>query len=93
MPINLISNIAQKNRAANVSSEAFFYLVDTANIDYRISGIQNNVSFIPDLTPGKKYIIRNPNPPNLHPSFGTIDGLGTNDIVIAILVHFLSMLM
>ena len=82
MPINLISNIAQKNRAANVSSEAFFYLVDTANIDYRISGIQNNVSFIPDLTPGKKYIIRNPNPPNLHPSFGTIDGLGTNDIVI-----------
>jgi len=80
MPINLISNIAQKNRAANVSSEAFFYLVDTANIDYRIKGIQENASLAPDLTVGSKYIIRNPE--NLHATFGSIVGLQVNDIVI-----------
>ena len=80
MPINLISNIAQKNRAANVSSEAFFYLVDTANIDYRIKGIQENASLAPDLTVGSKYIIRNPE--NLHTTFGSIVGLQVNDIVI-----------
>jgi len=80
MPIELISNIAQKNRSANVTSGAFFYLVDTSNIDYRINGIQNDASLSPSLTQGSKYIIRNPS--NLHVDFGTISGLSTNDIVI-----------
>ena len=80
MPIELISNIAQKNRSANVTSSAFFYLVDTSNIDYRINGIQNDASLSPSLTQGSKYIIRNPS--NLHVDFGTISGLSTNDIVI-----------
>ena len=80
MPIELISNIAQKNRSANVTSSAFFYLVDTSNIDYRINGIQNDASLSPSLTQGSKSIIRNPS--NLHVDFGTISGLSTNDIVI-----------
>lgn len=80
MPIELISNIAQKNRASNVTSTAFFYLMDTANIDYRIKGIQENASLSPDLTQGSKYIIRNAS--LLHPNFGTITGVSNNDIVI-----------
>jgi len=80
MPIELISNIAQKNRAANVTSTAFFYLMDTSNIDYRIKGIQENNSLNPDLTPGSKYIIRNSL--SLHANFGTIAGVTNNDIVI-----------
>jgi hypothetical protein len=80
MPIELISNIAQKNRAANVSNTAFFYLMDTSNIDYRIAGIQNDSSFTPTLTDNFKYIIRNPN--SLNASFGSISGVSFNDIVI-----------
>ena len=80
MPIELISNIAQKNRAANVTSTAFFYLMDTSNIDYRIKGIQENNSLSPDLTPGSKYIIRNA--AALNGDFGTIAGVTNNDIVI-----------
>jgi len=80
MPIELISNIAQKNRSSNVTSTAFFYLMDTSNIDYRIKGIQENASLSPDLTQGSKYIIRNASA--LHPNFGTISGLSNNDIVI-----------
>ena len=80
MPIELISNIAQKNRAANVTSTAFFYLMDTSNIDYRIKGIQENNLLSPDLTPGSKYIIRNS--ASLNGEFGTIAGLSNNDIVI-----------
>jgi hypothetical protein len=80
MPIELISNIAQKNRAANVTSTAFFYLMDTSNIDYRIKGIQENNSLSPDLTTGSKYIIRNA--ASLHANFGTITDVANNDIVI-----------
>jgi hypothetical protein len=80
MPIELISNIAQKNRAANVSNTAFFYLMDTSNIDYRIAGIQNDSSFVPTLTDNFKYILRNT--ASLHTSFGTITGVQNNDIVI-----------
>lgn len=81
MPIEIISNIAQKNRISNVSSTAFFYLIDTSNIDYRIKGIQNDNTFVPTLTDGAKYIIRNAS--SLHPSFGaSISGLENNDIVI-----------
>jgi len=80
MPIELISNIAQKNRAANVSNTAFFYLMDTSNIDYRIAGIQNDSNFIPTLTDNSKYILRNT--ASLHSSFGSITGVQNNDIVI-----------
>jgi hypothetical protein len=84
MPIELLSNIAQKNRAANVSSSAFFYLLDSSNIDYRIKGIQENNSLVPELTTGAKYIIRNASA--LHSSFtgsaGPIPGLQNNDIVM-----------
>lgn len=86
MPIELISNIAQKNRAANVTSTAFFYLMDTSNIDYRIQGIQENNSLSPDLTPGSKYIIRNAS--SLHANFGTITGVSNNDIVIRTISEF-----
>ena len=80
MPIELISNIAQKNRSANISSTAFFYLMDTSNIDYRISGIQNDNTFVPTIGDGLKYIIRNASALNV--AFGTIFGLQNNDIVI-----------
>lgn len=82
MPIQLLSNIAQKNREANVSSTAFFYLMDTSNIDYRIKGIQNDNTLIPELISGNKYIIRNPN--SVHSNFGnlTILGVSFNDIII-----------
>jgi hypothetical protein len=86
MPIELISNISQKNRAANVTSTAFFYLMDTSNIDYRIKGIQENNSLSPDLTPGSKYIIRNASA--LHANFGTITGVSNNDIVIRTVSDF-----
>lgn len=80
MPIELLSNIAQKNRAANVTSSAFFYLLDSSNIDYRIKGIQENATLSPDLTAGSKYIIRNA--ASLHANFGTITDVANNDIVI-----------
>lgn len=87
MPINLISDIAQKNRSANVTSSAFFYLIDTSNIDYRIKGIQQDNTLVPDLIPGSKYIIRNPN--SLNASFGSIPGVSFNDIVIRDLTSFI----
>jgi hypothetical protein len=81
MPIELLSNIAQKNRAANVSSTAFFYLLDSSNIDYRIKAIQENANLNPLGDPvGSKYIIRNPLA--LHVNFGTIANVGENDIII-----------
>lgn len=82
MPIELLSNIAQKNRAANVSSTAFFYLIDSSNIDYRIKGIQEDATLNPDLTTGSKYIIRNIGA--LNANFGNLSALGVsnNDIVI-----------
>jgi len=80
MSIDLLSNLSQKNRAANVSSTAFFYLMDTSNIDYRIKGIQEDNTLNPILENGNKYIIRNSS--NLNINFGTITGLQNNDIVI-----------
>jgi hypothetical protein len=80
MPIELLSNIAQKNRAANVSSTAFFYLLDSSNIDYRIKAIQENANLNPLNDPvGSKYIIRNPSA--LNTNFGGIV-VGENDIII-----------
>jgi hypothetical protein len=85
MPIELISNPIQKNRSANVSSTAFFYLMDTSNIDYRVKNIQQNSSLNPlPAQIGDKYIIRNVN--SLNAGFtgigGPIQGLQNNDIVI-----------
>lgn len=83
MPIDIISNILQKNRSANVSNSAFFYLLDTANIDYRVKAIQDNSAFDPTpmLEENAKFIIRNSS--SLHPAFGpSIAGLQNNDIVI-----------
>ena len=82
MPIEIISNLAQKNRAANVSSTAFFYLMDTSNIDYRITGIQEDSTFSPSLLSGSKYIIRNIS--SLHTNFGNLSAIGVqnNDIIL-----------
>jgi len=85
MPIELISNPIQKNRSANVSSTAFFYLMDSSNIDYRIKNIQENNTLNPlPAEIGDKYIIRNVN--SLNVGFtgigGPIQGLQNNDIVI-----------
>lgn len=82
MPIDIISNILQKNRSANVSNSAFFYLIDTSNIDYKIKAIQNDAGFNPTpfLEENAKFIIRNAS--SLHSAFGTITGLQNNDIVI-----------
>lgn len=82
MPIEIISNLAQKNRAANVSSTAFFYLMDTSNIDYRINGIQEDNTLSPSLVFGSKYIIRNIS--SLHGNFDNLSAIGVanNDIVM-----------
>jgi hypothetical protein len=85
MPIELLSNLAQKNRSANVSSSAFFYLMDSSNIDYRIKGIQLDNTLVPTLENNAKYIIKNTS--SLHPDFSgpggaAISGLQNNDIVV-----------
>jgi hypothetical protein len=79
MPVNLISNILPKNREQNVSNDSFFYILDSANIDFKVQGIQENSSFVPVSTLNNKYIIKNAS--SLNASFGTILGLQNNDIV------------
>ena len=79
MPVTLISNILQQNRQSNVSTNAFFHLLDAANINFNVNGIQIDNTLVPVLTLDNKYIIKNAS--SLNASFGTITGLGNNDIV------------
>ena len=79
MPVNLISNILPKNREQNVSNNSFFYILDSANIDFKVQGIQENSSFVPVSTLNNKYIIKNAL--SLNANFGSISGLEDNDIV------------
>lgn len=79
MPVTLISNILQQNRQSNVSNSSFFHLLDAANINFNVNGIQTDNTLVPVLTLDNKYIIKNAS--SLHASFGSISGLGNNDIV------------
>ena len=49
MAITVISNIVPKNREANISNDAFFYVMDSSNIDFTVDGIQEDNTLIPSL--------------------------------------------
>ena len=79
MAITVISNIVPKNREANISNDAFFYVMDSSNIDFTVDGIQEDNTLIPSSIVNRKYIIKNIS--SLSIDFGSISGLQNNDIV------------
>lgn len=77
MPITLIDIIKQQNRDA--TSGDFFFLLDSSDINFKVQGIQEDTTLDPTLTLDYKYILRDAS--NLNANFGTITGVGNNDIV------------
>ena len=77
MPITLIDIIKQQNRDA--TSSDFFFMVDSSDINFKVKAIQEDNTLVPTLTLDFKYIVEDVS--NLHSNFGTITGVGDNDIV------------
>ena len=77
MPITLIDILKQQNRDA--TSGDFFFMVDSSDINFKVKAIQEDATLAPTLTLDFKYILEDVS--NLHANFGTITGVGDNDIV------------
>lgn len=91
MPLRFTDRIVQANRDVNISRSNFYHVVETADVNYAVSGFQSNlVSGEPNTGENFKYVIDDPY--DLHPSFGASQGssglfvlegitLGTGDIL------------
>ena len=77
MPISLIDIIKQSGRDA--TSSDFFFMLDSGDINFKIQGIQEDATLNPTLTTDNKYILEDVSA--LNANFGTITGVGDNDIV------------
>ena len=79
MPITLIDIIKQSAR--NPSSQFHFFLLDSADINFQVQGIQEDASLDPGSTLGYRYIVTDVD--NLNSGFtGSTASWGNNDIVI-----------
>lgn len=80
MPISFQADIEQQNRANNVTTSAFFYLMDLSNVELEVNKIIENVEEIAEPIIGIKYIIRDKD--NRPPAFQSLQSiLGSGDIV------------
>ena len=77
MPITLIDILKQQNR--NATSGDFFFMLDSGDINFKVQGIQVDASLSPGTTTDFKYIVEDVSA--LNAGFGTITGVGDNDIV------------
>jgi hypothetical protein len=77
MPITLIDIIKQQNRDA--TSGDFFFMVDSGDVNFKVQGIQVDATLDPGTTTDYKYILTDVG--NLNAGFGSISGVGNNDIV------------
>jgi len=77
MPITLIDILKQQNRDA--TSGDFFFMVDSGDVNFKVQGIQEDATLNPGLTTDNKYILEDVSALNVN--FGTITGVGDNDIV------------
>jgi hypothetical protein len=77
VPITLIDILKQQNRDA--TSGDLFFMVDSGDVNFKVQGIQEDATLNPGLTTDNKYILEDVSA--LNANFGTITGVGDNDIV------------
>lgn len=81
MPFRIADIVKQSNRRENVYGPGFFFVADCFDVSNAIDEFQQP-GVEPSTDEFRRYIITDPY--NLHASYGTIDNVGTGDIVQAI---------
>ena len=81
MPFDVPSTIKQLNRKDNVQNPGFFFLLDHFDVNNGVQGFQP--AGAPSLDEFTRYIVTNPY--TLHSDYGTITGVGTGDIIEAVI--------
>lgn len=80
MPITIIDILGQQNRQANVGLSSFFHLVNSADVNFKINGIQEDATLNPSLTEDVKYIVKDV--ANLHANFAGVTAIASNDDIV-----------
>lgn len=80
MPITIIDILGQQNRQANVSLSSFFHLVNSADVNFKINGIQQDATLNPSLTEDVKYIVKDV--ANLHANFAGVTAIASNNDIV-----------
>jgi hypothetical protein len=83
MPITFTSNLQQAGRAASISADSFFHLVDGTDIDFSVEKILIDGDVQTTQTPGQKFIVASTTAASAAvPSITTqIPTIAVNDIV------------
>ena len=84
MPITLIDTLKQSNRAANVSSSSFFHMLESIDVNFRVTGVQTSNTDPMDGTDeaavGERWVITDYSERNTD-YFENLGAVGDGDIV------------